>query len=52
MFGEIFAAELEGCEFYANIQDDVLPGRLRDWARTELLNADVAPLPAPFDSCT
>ena len=53
MFGEIFAKELDGCEFYANIQDDVLPGRLREWATTELLlNADVvSPLPAPFDSC-
>lgn len=53
LFGAAFPELLHGCEWWGTMQDDVLPGRLRDWLTPGLLAAHdvVSPLPAPFASC-
>ena len=53
MFGASFPELIRGCDWWGSMQDDVLPGRLRDWATPEVLSAHdvVSPLPRPFASC-
>ena len=52
-FGVSFPELLRGCDWWGNMQDDVLPGRLSDWATPSVLSLHdvVSPLPRPFASC-